>query len=57
MTFDPTILPMDGMEDLVAELVAFEQEILDAAGTDDLGLELPLLHYTEGSWDEADELY
>ena len=57
MTFDPTILPMDGMEDLVAELVAFEQEILDASGTDDLGLELPLLHYTEGSWDEADELY
>ncbi len=57
MEIDPAILPMDGMEDLVAELVAFEQEIFDAAGTEDLGVDLPLLHYTEGSWDEADELY
>lgn len=57
MEIDPALLPMDGMEDIVAELVAFEQEILDAAGTEDLGVELPLLHYTEGSWDEADEIY
>ena len=57
MEIDPAILPMDRMEDLVAEFVAFEQEIFDAAGTEDLGVDLPLLHYTEGSWDEADELY
>lgn len=57
MEIDREVLPMDGMEDLVAELVAFGQDILDAASVDDLGLELPMLHYTEGSWDDADDVY
>jgi hypothetical protein len=57
MAYTPLEFPMDSMDDLVAELVAFEQDIIDAASADELGLDLPLLHYTEGCWDDADEAY
>jgi hypothetical protein len=57
MAYTPLEFPMDSMDDLVAELVAFEQDIIDAASADELGLDLPLLYYTEGCWDDADEAY
>ena len=57
MAYTPLEFPIDSMDDLVAELVAFEQDIIDAASADELGLDLPLLHYTEGCWDDADEAY